>query len=234
MKSLKISRRISADIDADAIAFDKATGHILVIEGDPGAITVLDPQTDAVAATIKVGEKLEFGVADGQGAMYVAGEEKGDVVRIDTRANSVVAHWAAAGCESPHGLALDTATHRLFMGCTNSLLVVMNAENGGVVAKLPIGRGSDAVAYDPTRHRVFSSNGLDGTVSVFQQVGADRYRSLAPIKTKVSGRTMAIDPASGRLFVAAADTDPNPVAGGRPITRPGTLNLLVFEPRPVS
>jgi DNA-binding beta-propeller fold protein YncE len=191
---------------------------------------VIDPNNDSVIATIKGGEKMEYAVSDDEAAIYVAGEEKGDLLRIDTRTNGVSAQWAASGCESPHGLAIDRTNRRLFMGCTNGVMMVMDADDGHVVAKLDIGRGNDAVAYDPVRRRIFSSNGIDGTVTVYQQSASDGYTALDPIPTVVSGRTMSIDPASGRLFVAAADIDPTPAADGRKHARPGTLRLLVFEP----
>ena len=232
LRALKVTHTIKADDDADGIAADPVTGHIFVVEGDPASITVADPRTDAPVATIKAGEKLEYPVADGRGAIYVAGEEKGDLVRVDTRTNQVTARWPAPGCNSPHGLAYDGADRRLFMGCANAVMAVMDADTGRVVATLPIGRGNDAVAWDPVRRRAFSSNGVDGIITVYQRTAPDRYRALEPIRTAVSGRTMTIDETTGRLFVAAADTMPNPTPGGRPRPVPGTLRVLVFDPLP--
>ena len=230
LKTLKVTKIIPADKDADAIVTDAATGHVFVIEGDPGAITVIDPKTDAVVATIKADEKMEYGAADGHGVVYVAGNEKRDLLRIDARTNTVTARWPTPECMSPHGLAYDVAGRRLFMGCVNSKLMVVDATSGRVVTELAIGRGSDAVAFDPKRRRVFSSNGADGTITVYQQRTPDTYEALAPVTTAVSGRTMDVDPATGRLFVAAAQTDPPATPGGRPRPRPGTLSLKMFDP----
>ena len=230
LKTLKIAKLIPADEDADGIAIDQLTGHIFVIAGDPGMITVVDPKAKAVVARIKAGEKMEYAVGGGDGFVYVAGEEKSDLLKIDARTNRVVARWPAPDCKSPHGLAYDRAARRLFMGCANSQMMVVAATDGRVVAKLPIGRGSDSIAYDPRRKRVFSSNGADGTVTIYQQKSADRYEALEPLPTAISGRTMAVDPTTGRLFIAAADTELNPTAGGRPHVMPGTLRIMVFEP----
>ena len=230
LKTLKVTRRIAADLDADAITVDQATGDIFVFEGDPGAITVIDPATDTVTATIKVGEKLEYGATDDKGMIYVAGEQKNDLLKIDAHTNKVIARWPAKGCTSPRGLAIDQAGRRLFMACGNRVMMVMDADAGRVVARLAIGKGNDAVAFDLNRKRVFSANGIDGTVTVYQQVSPDSYEALEPITTAASGRTMAVDPASGRLFVPAADTDPSPTPGGWPRPRPGTLKLLVLDP----
>ena len=110
-------------------------------------------------------------------------------------------------------------------------MVVVDADNGRVVASLPIGRGSDAVAFDPSHKRVFSSNGMDGTVSVYQQSSADKYVLADLITTQVSARTMDLDPKSGRLFVAASDPAPGLPANGRPKMTPGSLKLLIFDPK---
>jgi DNA-binding beta-propeller fold protein YncE len=230
LKTLQIVRQIPADLDADAIAVDSATGHIFVIEGDPGAITVIDPKTDGVVATIEAGEKMEYAASDDRGFVYVAGVEKRDLLKIDAHTNAVVARWSTPDCASPHGLAMDRVGRRLFMGCVNSKMMVVDADTGRVVTELPIGRGSDAIAYDPTRQRVFSPNGVDGTLTVYQETSPDAYSVLDTIPTLVSGRTMAVDPASGRLFIVAADTDPNPTPGGRPRARPGTTRVLILDP----
>ncbi len=232
LKTLKIAKQIPADKDADGIAVDSVSGHVFVIEGDPASLTVIDPKTDAVVAVIKAGEKLEYGAGDGHGSIFVAGEEKRDLLKIDARTNAVVARWPTPDCTSPHGLAVDPEHHRAFMGCVNSTMVVVDTTTGAQVAKLPIGRGNDAVAYDPKRKRVFSSNGLDGTISVFRQVTPDKYEALDTLTTAISGRTMDVDPESGRLFVAASDVDPPTTPGGRPHPKPGTLRLMMLDPIP--
>jgi len=230
LKTLKIGKQIPADKDADAIAADAATGHIFIIEGDPGAISVIDPKTDTVAATIKVGEQLEYATSDDQGALYVAGNEKSDLVKIDTKTNTVLAHWTTPDCKRPHGLALDKTSHRLFMGCVNSVMMVVDADSGRIVTELPIGKGSDAIAYDPRRKRVFSPNGVDGTLTIYQQTSPDAYTLLETLPTAVSGRTMSVDPESGRLFIVAADTDPPTSPNGRARQRPGTAKVMIFDP----
>ena len=230
LKTLKVLKQIPADQDADAIARDPVTGRVFVMEGDPGAITVIDPKTNQAVTSIKAGEKLEYAAADGEGFLYVAGEAKRDLLKIDARTNTIVARWATPDCQSPHGLAVDAASHRAFMGCINSVMMVVDTQSGRLVAKLPIGKGSDAIAWDAKRKRVFSPNGRDGTISVYQQVSPDRYDALETIQTQVTGRTMAVDPETGRLFVAAAEAGPPAQPGGRPRPVPGTFKLLILEP----
>lgn len=231
LHTLKVTREIPADADADALALDRASGHLFVIEGDPAAITVIDTKSDKPIATIKAGEKLEFAVADQHGSIFVAGEGNGDVLKVDVRSNQITKRWPTSGCTSPHGLAVDATAHRVFMGCVNNVMMVVDTVSGRTVATLPIGRGSDAVAFDSVRKRVFSSNGGDGTITAYQQVSPDRYTAMPLIHTTVSARTMSLDPETGHLFVAGADTEPNATPGGRPRVKPGTLRLMIFAPR---
>jgi YVTN family beta-propeller protein len=233
LKTLNAGTRIKGEEDADGIAFDLVTGHIFVANGDPASVTVVDPATDAVIATIDGGGKLEYAVADDRGRLYVNGADKKEIVRINTRTNKVDAHWSISNCTSPHGLAIDTEKHRLFSSCANNLLVVVNADNGAVIASLPIGAGSDAVAFDPKRKRVFSSNGRTGDLTVIEEQSADRYAVLGSIKTQVTARTMALDPDTGRLFIAGADVDATAQpTNGRPKLVPGSLKLLILDPTP--
>ena len=231
LKTLAITKRIPAADDADAIASDAATGHVFVTEGDPATITVVDPMTNRVVTTINVGEKMEYAVG-ADGAVYLAGVAKRDLMKVDPNTNTVVARWSTPDCEAPHGLAIDARAHRAFMGCENSKMMVLDTRSGKVVTELAIGRGNDAVAFDSKRSRVFAANGTDGTVSVYQQVTADKYRALDDIKTAVGARTLAVDSVTGRLFVPAADIDPKSPPGQRPHMVLGSARVLMFDPGP--
>ncbi len=234
LATLKVGKTIKADSDADAITLDPASGHVFVVDGDPGKVTVIDPKSDSAIATIDAGGKLEFAVADGKGKLYVNGEEKREIVRIDTRTNQVDAHWSIAQCASPHGLAIDPAAHRLFSSCVNSLLVVVDTDSGATVATVPIGRGTDAAAFDPKRKLIFSANGIDGTLSVIQEKDANTFVPLQTVKTQITGRTLGIDPDTGRLYLAAGEIDPQATPGpnGRRMPLAGSLKLLFLDPMP--
>ncbi len=246
LKTLKVEKRIKAADDSDAIAFDPVSGHVFVVNGDPGTLTVIDPRTDSAIATVEVGSKLEYPVAGGDGKLYVNGVAKREIFRVDTRTNQLDARWSIPDCVSPHGLAMDTASRRLFSSCENDALVVVNADSGAVVATLPIGSGTDAAAFDPRRKLIFSSNGGDGTLSVIEERDPDTFVPIATVKTALTARTMSLDPRSGRLYIVAADVDARSLAaaqalaarGDRPRRRPsivpGSLKLLFLDPEPGS
>ncbi len=209
--SLKVLKRIPAKEDADGITVDPKSGHVFVVDGDSKVVTVVDPKTDTVLANVDAGGGLEYAQPGDDGKIYVNGAEKKEIVRIDVKTNTVDAHWPIPGCTSPHGLAVDTSAHRLFVTCVNKVMTVVDATNGSVVATLPIGQGTDAAAFDPVRKRAFSSNG-DGTLTVVAEKGPNTFAVAETAATRVTGRTMGIDPVSGRLFIAAADTDANAAA----------------------
>ena len=240
LKTLKVVKHLKAAPDADAVTIDPTSGHVFVVDGDPGLLTVIDPKTDRVVATVHVGSKMEYAVAGDNGKVYVNGVEKREIYRVDTATNQVDATWPIPQCEAPHGLAIDTLTHRLFSSCENQRLVVVNADTGAAVATVPIGRGTDAAAFDPTRKLIFSSNGMDGTLSVIREVDANTFVPAGTVATALSARTMSVDPVSGRVFLAAAATTAQAMAAARaarmagkrgpsPFVR-GSFKLLFFDP----
>ncbi|MGZ3273200.1 MAG: YncE family protein [Caulobacteraceae bacterium] len=235
-KTLKVIKRIPAKKDADGVTVDSKSGHVFFVDGDSATVTVIDSKTDAVLANIDAGGGLEYAVPGDDGKVYVNGAEKKEIVRIDVKTNAIDARWPIPGCTSPHGLAIDTAGHRLFVTCVNKVMTVVDTTSGAVVATLPIGQGTDAAAFDPKRKRAFSSNG-EGTLTVVAETSPGSFSVTETVPTRVTGRTMGIDPASGRLFIAAADIDPKaPVPAGpngrpgRPQPVKGSLKLLFLDP----
>jgi YVTN family beta-propeller protein len=204
LSTLKVLKQIKAEPDADGIVFDPASGHVFVIDGDSGKLTVIDPRTDTVVATVDGGGGLEFGDTGNNGKFYVNGAEKNEIVRVDTATNTADAHWPMPTCVRPHGLAIDREHHRLFASCSNKVMVVMNADNGVVMATLPIGEGTDFASFDPQSDLAYSSN-RDGTLSVVAEMPPDKFVSLPSIQTQIGARTMAIDPKSGRIYLVTAD-----------------------------
>ncbi len=234
LETLKLIKTTKADADADAIAFDPSSGHVFVVDGDPGKVTVIDPKSDSSIATIDAGNKLESAVAGDNGKLYINGEANKEIVRVNTTTNQVDAHWPMPNCTSPHGLAFDPGAHRLFSSCANNVLVVVDADTGATVATLPIGARSDTAAFDLKRKLIFSSNG-DGSLSVIAEKDANTFVTVASVPTLLSARTMAVDSVSGRLYLVAADTTTDPSADPsdfrhRFVVTPGSAKLLFLDP----
>ncbi|HEY9262369.1 YncE family protein [Chitinophaga sp.] len=208
----------------DAILFDPFSQKIIICNGSSANLTVIDPASDKVVATVALGGSPETAVTDGKGHIYVNLEDKSEVVKVDANTFTAGPHWSLGKGEAPTGLAIDVSTHRLFSGCDNKWLVVLNADNGHIVTTLSIGDGCDGVAFDATEKTIFAANG-EGTLSVIQELSADKYLSTATIPTRKGARTLVADPQTHRVYLPVADY--LPAAGNAKATvAPGTFKVL--------
>jgi DNA-binding beta-propeller fold protein YncE len=214
LKTLKTLSTIPAGTNPDAIIYDPASKRVFAMNGRSGDITAIDAADGKVAGTVKVGGKLEFAAADGKGTIYVNVEDKSELVHIDSEKLAVLHRWPLAPCKEPSGLAMDIKTRRLFVGCDEKIMAVVNADTGKIVTTLPTGEGTDANGFDPATGFAFSSNGQDGTLTVVREDSPDKYSVVENVSTKKSARTMGLDLKTHNVFLPAADFDA-PAAGER-------------------
>jgi DNA-binding beta-propeller fold protein YncE len=194
----------------DAILYEPVGKHVFTFNGKSKDFTVLDASSLAPLATVPVPDKPEFAVDDGAGQIYVNIEsDPGQMIVIDSRALKVKAKWPLPGCSSPSGLAIDRIHHRLFSVCDGNVMAVTDAASGAQVARVPIGEGPDAVAYDAKRGLIFSSNG-EGSLTIVRQRSANQYEVASTAKTQRGARTMALDPTTGRVYLVSAEFGPAP------------------------
>jgi DNA-binding beta-propeller fold protein YncE len=211
LKTLKHRVTVDTGKRPDAILYDPASRHILVMNHAGGDVTVIDPadlNANSRTQTIEVGGTLEFAVSDGAGHVFVNVEDKNEIVQIDTKTNHVLAHWPLAPGDGPTGLALDAEHHRLYAGCSNEKMIVLDALTGKQLAVAPIGKGVDGVAWDPKSELAFSANGKDGTISVVQETSPGKFETVQTVKTLPGARTITQDPKTGRLLLPCTEPDP--------------------------
>jgi hypothetical protein len=135
----------------------------------------------------------------------------GDLLHLDWRGKTRSAtpqmrlFGAGQECHEPRALAADGRHQRLFVACDNMRMMVLNTGNGEPVANLPIGPGADAVGYDPDRGLIFVANGgADGSLTIVRQTVTDSYAVIQNLATRQNARTLAIDPASGQVYLVTA------------------------------
>jgi DNA-binding beta-propeller fold protein YncE len=217
----------------DAIAYEPTTRRVFTFNGRGSNATAIDAATAKVVGTLPLAGKPEFAVADGKGRMYVNIEDKGALVAFDAAALTVTATWSLAPCEEPSGLAIDREHRRLFAGCGNKLMAVVDGDSGKVLTTLPIGAGVDANAFDPATGFAFASNG-EGTLTVVHEDAPEKFTLVGNLTTKRGARTMALDATTHRIYLATAQFGPPPSpTPERPRPRPsivaGTFEVLVLE-----
>src|ERR1700724_2068011 len=222
---------LAAQPDADGIIFDKATGLVLVVSGDNGVLMTLkpdvDPKTGSIDAPIDLGGKPEYLAADGAGKVYINLEDKDQVAVVDLKARKVLAHWPVAPGGSPVGLAIDTVTHRLFIGCRKpQKMLIMSTDDGKVVGDLPIAAGVDATRWDG--HQTFAST-REGKLSIAEEK-AGKWQTVQTVTTGLGTKTMDIDQAAHKIYLPTAEFE-EAKPGTRPAAKAGTFMIVVIGRR---
>jgi len=228
LNTLQVTGTITVGENPDAIFYDDFSKKIITCNGKSKDITVIDPATNKVTGTVAVGGKPETAVSDGAGNIYINNEDKSEIEVVNITMLTLVKSWPIAPGTSPSGLAIDRQTKRLFAGCDNKLMVVIDYTTGKVVSQVPIGDGCDGVAFDNMLKTIYSSNG-DGTLTIIKEVSDGKFTVTANLPTKRGARTIGLDESTHRVYLPTADF--KPAAGGeRPPMVPGTFQVLVVKP----
>ncbi len=231
LKTLKLIQKIDTGENPDAILYEPAKKEIYTMNGRGKSATVIDAVTGKAVATIPLEGKPESAQADSKaGRIYVNMEDLNSVKVIDTATHKVTATWPGAPCEAASGMAFDQVTHRLFLGCDNKLMVMMDSTTGKVVYSVPVGDGVDSTWFDPQTKLAFTSNGGAGTVSVAHEDSASMLKIVQTIKTVRGARTMALDPVTHTIYLAATDYEPQaPGSKDRPKAVTGSFRVLTYQ-----
>jgi YVTN family beta-propeller protein len=228
LKTNAIIAQIPTGANPDAIMYDAYSKKIITCNGRSKNLSLIDPVANKLTDSIDVGGKPETAASNGEGKVYVNIEDKNEIVVVNLKTLKVEAHWPLTPAEEPTGLAFDRTTNRLFAGCGNKFLAILDAANGKVVGTFPIGDGCDGAGFDSATKNIFTSNG-EGTLSVYHEKSANEFEKVATITTKRGARTIAVDQETHLIYLPTADFEqPDPATpNARPRMIPGTFQVLV-------
>jgi YVTN family beta-propeller protein len=226
LKTNKVLGTVPTGQFADGIFYDSFSKKVISCNGRSKNMTVIDPTNDSAVATIQLTGWPEAATSDGKGKIYVNNAEKSEIDVIDATTFKIVNTWPIAPAKGPSGLAMDRNSMRLFAGCDNKMLAVIDANSGKVVTTVPIGDECDAVGFDIKLKTVFSSNG-DGTLTVIKEVSPEKFTVIQNAKTEEGARTHAVDQVTHKLYLPTAKFKPKAKGEFRPSTIPGTFKVLV-------
>ncbi len=235
LATLKTISRVDTGANPDAVVYEPRRGEVYVFNHAGNSATVIDAKTGTVSATIPLGGTPEFAAVDEKaGRIYCNIEDKSEVAVIDVDKHEVVAHWPLSPGEEPSGIAFDAGHHRLFSGCHNKMMTMLDTESGKLIATIPIGAGVDGCAFDGSTQLAFASCG-DGTTTIAKEQSPNKLSVVQILKTERGARTMALDPQTHRIYLPTAQfaPAPSPLPGAspaRPAIVPNTLKLLVYAP----
>jgi DNA-binding beta-propeller fold protein YncE len=232
LKTLKVLGTAPTGEGPDAIVYDPSSKRVFTLNGRAGSATAIDAASGKPLGDVTLGGRPEFAAADGRGHIYNNLEDKNEIIQIDAQTLTVTARWPLAPCEEPSGLAIDREHRRLFAGCHNRMMAVVDADTGKVLATPAIGQGVDANAFDPGTELAFSSNG-DGTLTVVHEHSPSQFAVVGNVSTQRGARTMALDLKTHNVFLVTAEFGPPPAATAehphpRPQAVPGSFTLLVL------
>jgi outer membrane protein assembly factor BamB len=231
LQSYQVLGKVKAQDDADGIIYDSASNKVLLVCGDPGVMIPISPDVDpkggAADPAVDLGGKPEFLASDGQGKVYVNLTDKAQVAVVDTKTMKVVARWSTAPGGAPVGMSIDRGHRRLFIGCRKpQKLVVMSADDGTILADLPIGPGVDATQFNGD---AFASC-RDGTLAVVREAAPGKFELIQTVATRTGARTMGVDAKTGAIYLPTAEFAPPANGQGRPAAKPGTFMIVVVRP----
>ncbi|HEY2585039.1 MAG TPA: hypothetical protein VGI81_04650 [Tepidisphaeraceae bacterium] len=236
-QTLQPIKNIEVEGNPDGILFEPATETIWVLSHRAPNVTVIKASDGSIAGTIDLGGAPEEAASDGNGRVYIDIEDKNNVAAVDAKAMKVLAHYDLAGKGGgPAGLALDAKNHVLFAFCRNPhTAVILNADDGKILATLPIGSGVDAGEFNPDTMEAFSSQ-RDGTLTVIKETNPTTFEVEQTVQTKPGAKTSTLDLKTGRIYLITAEqaAPPANAAGGEGQPRqrggrmvPGSFSILV-------
>jgi DNA-binding beta-propeller fold protein YncE len=192
---------LTIDPEARRIYISRST-HVMVVDEDSGKVVGDIPDTKGVHG---------IALAPDLGKGYTS---NGDAASVTI---------PIAGCKGPSGIAMDTTTRRVFIGCSDSnVMAIVNADTGKVIASPKIAEDTDASRFDPETHLAFASR-ENGTLSIVYEDSPDKFSVVANVKTQDGARTMALDPKTHHVFVVTADMKPTPPPRRRSLIHGGRL-----------
>src|SRR5580698_974502 len=214
LKTLKKLDSIKVGERPDAILYEPFSKHVFTFNARSHDSSVIDAATGKVVGTIPLGGKPEIPASDGKGKLYVNIEDKGQIAEVDVTKLSVLKTWPIAPCEEPSALAFDVEHHRLFAGCGNKMMAVVDSDSGKVITTVPIGEGVDAGRFNPRTQEIFMSCG-EGVLTIIHEDTPDKYTVRQNLATAKGARTMALDQENDVAYLVTAQREATPPAPGQ-------------------
>jgi uncharacterized protein YjiK len=210
-KTNKIIKTIDVQGGPDGILFDPFTQHMHILSHSAPNVTVIDTKDGSVLGTIDLGgaaAPVEQGASDGNGKLFISVEiSPGKVEVVDAKTMKRITTYSCGDkAGNLAGLAYD-AKNKLIFACGRSPAncVVMNADDGTIVATLPIGAGVDSAAFNPATNECFVSTGGDAKLTIIKEVDPKTFVVEQTVTTLQGGKTCTLDTKTGNVYVIAND-----------------------------
>ncbi len=207
LRTVKLSSADADDIRYDArnrrivIGYGGAKflrGKVIRGSGD-GGLAILDSTGKKTGQIAMDAHPEAFEIEKTGTRVFVNVPDLQEVEVADMVKGKVLARWRLKVCTANFPMALDEANHRLFLGCrTPPRLVVLDTEDGAVVASPAIVGHTDDMFYDAGTRRIYIIT--NGFTEVWRQKDPDHYVRIGNYPTPGTGPTGFFSPDLGELF----------------------------------
>ncbi len=210
----------------DATVYDPVTHRAFLLDD---TVTAVSMTTGHVVARRHFGAKLESGVADGTGKLFINREDSSIVLRVDATSLDVEARYPVPDCSAAQGLSMDRVHRRLFVGCDRAMVVV-DADNGTVVARIRVTGHGDENAFDPGTMLAFNANWPDSTLTIVREDDPNTFTVVQTVKLGGPSNSVVVDPTTHKVYAFYYDQDIRRPATLEDIKR-WVLNVAVLAPQ---
>lgn len=213
--TLALKRTFRLPAGADSADFDPSTKHLWVVTGGKDVplpycdLTEIDPANGRIFRSLRFRSNHVEGIAvEANGSRIFANvADKNVIAVVDKRRGTVIATWPVTAAKQNAPIALDEATHRLFVVTRGpGMLLVVDTDTGRTVASFKAPERADQAIWDAAHRRIYVPGG-EGFVGVYRQIDADRYEEMARLSTAPGAKTGILVPTLDRLYLAASPGD---------------------------
>ena len=221
--SYELVKSIKLAVGADNAAYDAPSHDLYIASGGRHAglpytlIAIVNAVSSQHVGDIRVeSPNVQAMAFEPSGAkMYADLADLNKVAVIDREKRTVVTTWPTTPeCQKPYALALDSAHHRLFVGCRMyatqaewwqpGRMLVMDTDSGRTIVTLDAGGGADEMFFDPASQRIYSQ-GYEGIANIWKELDPDHYEPIGAIQGGVHGKTSLLVPELNRYYVAVSE-----------------------------
>jgi DNA-binding beta-propeller fold protein YncE len=222
LRTMKVIKRLSTEDKPDGSTY-AAPFHKLYVSDERGkAEAVVDVRNDKIVKTLHFESETGMPQYDAISKMVLVNlQEKNVIAAINPADDSVAAQYPVTDCKGNHGMALDVPHRRAFLVCEESnQLAVFDLDKHKTIASIAIPDGGDVVKFDAELGRIYVAC-YSGAIAVIHEDDPDHYRKIEDFKVQAKVHSLAVDPATHRLYA------PEEQENGKPVAR-----MIVFEALP--
>lgn len=213
LRQRKVVKKLPTEKKPDGSAY-AAPFHKLFVSDESGkAEAIVDVTKDEVIKTLHFDSETGMPQYDPVARkVYVNLQDENIFAVIDPASDEVLGRYPVGRCKGNHGMTLDPEHHRAFLSCEgNNLMTVFDLDKKAPIAFLPLANGPDVIKFDPGLSRIYAAC-YSGAISVFHQDDPNHYRKIEDFRVPHAVHTLAVDPATHRVYTPEQEEDGKAVA----------------------